>query len=322
MSLVGSRPLSFRDYQTFDRSGGAIPAMKTIFKNLVQRTAKNPIAYLFYSACGRGSHYLGRIYKYAKSVRQGSFGTSEQIKAQLSPDLTVANGPFKGLRYAAVRSSGSQLLPKLLGSYESELHPVLEELLRNRYNTIVDIGCAEGYYAIGLALRSSHAEVYAFDTNASARKLCAEMSRLNSVSCRVHIEKSCNEEALRSIPLGDRALIICDCEGYEGSMFNRRVAEFLVKHDVIIETHDFIDIELSIKMRDAFAKTHRIRSFKSVDDIEKAHTYHYSGLEHLSTIDRHLILREGRPAIMEWLVMTSKEKTSTQLQVDDRTAKV
>jgi hypothetical protein len=85
------------------------------------------------------------------------------------------------------------------------------------------------------------------------------------------------------------------------------MAEFLVMHDVIIETHDFIDIDLSTKMRDAFAKTHYIRTIKSVDDIEKAHTCHDRTLELYSIRDKYLILREARPAIMEWLVMTSKQ---------------
>jgi precorrin-6B methylase 2 len=184
------------------------------------------------------------------------------------------------------------------------LHPVLDELLRNGYNTVVDVGCAEGYYAVGFALRLPHAQVYAFDTDSNARQLCAEMARLNGVADRIHIGEFCNEEVLRSIPLGERALIMSDCEGYEGSLFNGQLAEFLFKHDVIIETHDFIDIELSVKMRDAFAKTHHVRSIKSVDDIEKAHTFNDPALESYSTWDKYRILRENRPAIMEWLVMT------------------
>ena len=45
---------------------------------------------------------------------------------------------------------GSVLIPKLLGSYEQELQPLLQRLAAQNYSEIVDIGCAEGYYAIGL----------------------------------------------------------------------------------------------------------------------------------------------------------------------------
>jgi precorrin-6B methylase 2 len=285
-----------------------ISDVKTVFINLVRYTASNPIAWIFYRGCLRLSNYLDRIYRFAQSVRsQGDAERLCKITAELFPDLTVRNGLFRGLKYPLSQSVGSELLPKLLGSYESELHPVLDEMLEQGYNTIVDIGCAEGYYAIGFALRLPHAEVYAFDTNPTAKQLCAEMGRLNGVGERLHIEDFCSEETLRSIPLGDRGLIISDCEGYEGLLFNRGLAEFLVKHDVIIETHDFIDIDLSAKMRNAFAKTHHIRSIKSVDDIEKAHTCHDRMLDPYSTRDKYLALTEKRPAIMEWLVMTSKK---------------
>src|SRR6516162_7464404 len=46
----------------------------------------------------------------------------------ISPDLTVRHGPFRGMKYTAEKSVGSVLVPKLLGSYERELHPLLERL--------------------------------------------------------------------------------------------------------------------------------------------------------------------------------------------------
>ena len=228
-----------------------------------------------------------------------------RIVRELFPTLTVANGPFKGLRYPAAESYGSMLLPKLLGSYESELHPVLEGMFANDYTAIVDIGAAEGYYAIGLGLQFPGASVYAFDTSSTARRMCAEMATLNSLGSRIHIGSFCDEQTLRSIPLGDRALIISDCEGYENSLFNLELAEFLINHDVIIEAHDFIDIDISSNMRRAFCKTHKVHSIKSTDDIEKAHMYQYAELSRYTTSDKRTILGERRPGVMEWLVMTA-----------------
>jgi len=282
--------------------------MKAIIKNFVLRTARNPLAWPLYKTCGHLSDFFGRFYGTAKYARERGALIME-IQTELFPDLTVINGPFKKLRYPSAQSVGSTLLPKLLGTYESELQPTLSRMLDNRYATVVDIGCAEGYYAIGAAMRLPNARVYAFDINPKARQLCAEMARLNCVSDRIHIEGSCTGESLRSIPLGERALIICDCEGYEGSLFTRQVAESLAKHDVIVETHDFIDIELSTKIRDAFAETHHVQSIKSLDDIEKAQICRDPALKHYNTRDKHLILMEERPAIMEWLVMTSKEES-------------
>jgi len=210
------------------------------------------------------------------------------------------------MQYPSAQSYGSALLPKLLGSYESELHPLLEGMLANEYTAIVDIGSAEGYYAVGLGLRFAHAGIYAFDINPHARKLCHDLAKLNGLDGRVHIGGFCDQAALRSIPLGRKALIVSDCEGYEGILFTREIAEHLARHDLIVETHDFIDIDISSRLRDVFSRTHHLRSIKSTDDIEKAHTYRYSQLENYDAKTKRLILGERRPAIMEWLVMTSR----------------
>src|SRR5579859_5362525 len=59
----------------------------------------------------------------------------------------VRSGPFAGMRYVDA-SIGSAYLPKLLGIYERELHPVIEEACASRPGLIVDLGAAEGYYAV------------------------------------------------------------------------------------------------------------------------------------------------------------------------------
>ncbi len=283
--------------------------LKEIGENVVTRTARSPIAWPLYKFCGRLSGALGRIHGIARFTRERCERdeTVRNLAQQIFPDLTVAGGPFRGMRYPSPQALGYALLPKLLGSYESELHPVLEGMLANDYSVIVDIGCAEGYYAVGLGLRIAGADIYAFDTEPRARKLCGEMARLNGLGGRIRIGGACDEAALRSIPLGGKALIISDCEGYEGVLFTNGTAELLARHDLIVETHDFIDIEISSKLRGIFASTHRVRSIKSIDDIEKAHTYHYSQLDKYDTRTRRLIVGERRPAIMEWLVMTPWE---------------
>ena len=244
--------------------------LKEMAKNVVARTASNPIASRLYDLCGRLADSLGRIYGHAHFTRElgERDETLRQLTGEIFPELRVAGGPFKGMQYPSAQSYGSALLPKLLGSYESELHPVLEEILRNDYGAIVDIGCAEGYYAVGLGLRFPRAEIYAFDTSPHARRLCGEVAKLNGLNGRVHIGGFCDEATLGSISLGSKALIISDCEGYEGLLFTREIVSALLgRHDVIVETHDFIDIEISFRLREVFSRTHQIRSIKSTDDI-------------------------------------------------------
>ncbi len=53
----------------------------------------------------------------------------QQLQDRLSHDLTVLHGPFVGMKYPGTEAAGSAFIPKLLGSYEKELHPLLERLL-------------------------------------------------------------------------------------------------------------------------------------------------------------------------------------------------
>ena len=65
----------------------------------------------------------------------------------------VQTGPFTGMHYIEEARS-SALLPKLLGTYEDESPiPTLEAFLAAAVPHRDRHGCAEGYYAVGLARR-------------------------------------------------------------------------------------------------------------------------------------------------------------------------
>jgi len=64
-------------------------------------------------------------------------------------EYRVLHGPYKGMLYTKHGSSIS--LNCLLGSYEMEVWPVIESLKSANYDLIVDVGCAEGYHACGMA---------------------------------------------------------------------------------------------------------------------------------------------------------------------------
>ena len=96
----------------------------------------------------------------------------------------VQAGPFRGMTFLK-ESTEAGLAPKLLGCYESELSDVIEKIVARGYRHIIDIGCADGYYAVGLALRLPNASVYAFDTNERAQANCKALAVLNGVADRV-----------------------------------------------------------------------------------------------------------------------------------------
>lgn len=219
------------------------------------------------------------------------------------PDYVVKHGVFKGMKYPNTDTAPYLLFPKLLGSYEAEIEPILKRICDEEYTEIVNIGCAEGYYAVGLALRIPSATVYAYDVNEKAIKFCKEMAKLNGVEDRLITGSFCDTEILKSIPFTKKGLIICDCEGCEKELFTDEIIHLFAKQDYLIELHDFIDITISSQIRERFEKTHTIEVIQSIDDIKKAQTYVYEELRNYDLETRKRLLGESRPAIMEWFYM-------------------
>ena len=170
---------------------------------------------------------------------------------------TVLHGPFEGMKYPFRAVSTRHAIPRLLGSYELELHPVLESLKRC-YRCAIDIGSAEGYYAVGLAMRL-RIPVFAFETDARERALSREMASLNRVDDLVLPSSYCDRLHLAALGAG-RSLILSDCEGYELELFNEEMAAKLRFSDLLIETHGPETVGV---LAGRFATTHQVSIFAS-----------------------------------------------------------
>lgn len=241
----------------------------------------------------------------AKSVNERDILARSAISA-LIPDMTVKNGPFSGMRFPTGRTSRHTYFPKIFGSYERETHEVIERICATPYDTIIDIGSADGYFAVGLAMRIPTATVHAFDPNTGAMNYLLQMAELNGVADRIQVGDFCDPAKLISLPKGNRALVFCDCEGYEKELFTTEVVEALKNHDVFVETHDLFDIEITPHLRNVFSDTHDLISITSIDDVQKAHLYNYQELSGFSLADKKLLLAERRQAAMEWFFFTPK----------------
>ena len=101
---------------------------------------------------------------------------------------TIQDGPFKGMTYVASTSEGG-IAPKLLGVYESVLHDVFADAPRRHYDAVLNVGCAEGYYAIGCARLLPNVDVLAWDIDPVARRKCLELARLNGVEARIDLRE-------------------------------------------------------------------------------------------------------------------------------------
>jgi hypothetical protein len=214
--------------------------------------------------------------------------------------LVVRSGPFKGMRYLP-ESKGSSLLPKLLGSYESVLHAALEELLGERYDNIINIGCAEGYYAVGLARLCGGTPVIAFDSDPQAQMLCAETARLNGVLEQVQIRGTCDPDSLSTI-IRHRTLIMCDCEGDERRLLDPALVPNLKNCDLVVELHPFLDPAIPDLIAGRFQNTHAATELS-----KQRNEVSLEELKAFRWFDRRLAVSEGRSGVApQWILLQSK----------------
>lgn len=159
-----------------------------------------------------------------------------ELLTRLSPGaLRVQSGPFAAMTYLP-QALGSGLLPKIAGTYEAELHPVLERAIGRRPRRLVNIGAAEGYYAVGLARRLPELAVYAFDLEPLALRRLPALAAANGVAGRVQFENRCTPARL-AVLAGPGCLVVCDCEGCEAALLDPRQAPALAAADLLVELH-------------------------------------------------------------------------------------
>ena len=211
----------------------------------------------------------------------------------------VISGPFAGMRLPDASSWGDgDLAPKLLGCYEEELHPAIERAIARQPARVINVGCAEGYYAIGLARRLPQAKVFAFDIDAKAQEVCRAAAAENGVAERVTVGGLCTPEILRNLA-GEpgRSLIFMDCEGGELTLLDAPTVTKLAASDVLVECHDFINRQITPTLLRLMGTNH------AVEPVAEGarNPGRFPLLKSLSSLDRWLVMCEFRPEQMSWL---------------------
>lgn len=211
----------------------------------------------------------------------------------------VQSGPFKGMLLS--RTQGwvdGAIGPQLLGCHEEELHASLEQeivRLESLDNPkIVNVGCAEGYYAIGLARRLPKATVWAIDNNDTSLEIAKQSARDNGVN----------------IVIGDTLdhvfaapdLIVMDCEGAEVGYLDCAKFPSLKAATIIVELHSSKEQETHAILYDRFDASHVVGYVREgARDPNK-----YEMLQPKSSAFRWAAICENRPVMMYWYVMRPK----------------
>lgn len=275
--------------------------------------------------------YMGAAKMFAQSVLPGSVRQHARsmyyayLKRRIHrPDLviptaqrlnyTIQAGPFAGLVFPPEVIEGNgygYFVPKLLGAYELEIQPFIQEICRRSYSQVINIGAADGYYAVGLAQHLPNAVILAYEYEAESRAACEQTARLNGVADRVKMRGLCEQQELidalrNSANSAEPALVVCDCEGGERELLDPEAIPGLANADLLVELHDVISPGITQTIASRFARTHRMEFVHSVDRDPDA----YPGLNGLSREDRAFLISEHRKGPMEWVFCTATNRNS------------
>lgn len=213
----------------------------------------------------------------------------------------IGHGPFAGMDYPVKSAEGARL-PRLLGIYESTLAPILETIIDRSPALVIDIGAAEGYYAVGMARRLPLATIWARDANAAALALCTTLAQANGVGERVQTGGPLSHGDL-DICAQQRSAIICDIEGAEDDLLDPVAAPGLRHADILVECHPMARPEgLIDRICDRFATSHTITQIdRGLDGATLPPV-----MDDWSDMDRLLVLWEWRAGPTPWLWMQAR----------------
>ncbi len=214
----------------------------------------------------------------------------------------VQGGPFAGLVYVDT-AVGSNYLHKLIGSYEAILHPTIEELRRESYDTIIDIGSAEGYYLAGLGRVFPSAKLVGFEIEEVGRDLTRQLHTKNALTNELVLEGEATAANVTPYISGT-TLLICDCEGAELDILDPVNQPAYTRVDTaIIELHDFIRPGIKAALMKRFAATHTITviPFKMADAEKFPYLAAITNPTH-----RYELCRERGWQEQEWLILRKK----------------
>jgi Ribosomal protein L11 methyltransferase (PrmA) len=212
----------------------------------------------------------------------------------------IQTGPFSGVRLD-VDALPVHVAPKFLGTYEDELHGCIEMAISRRPQLVLNVGCAEGYYAVGLATRLPDTIVYAFDADPKARRATVRNASLNGVAAQARVSGVVHARELETLLRLGRALVVMDCEGAEFELLDPKAAPSLARADIIVELHPHRCPAIEEKLTARFRSTHAVERIAQTSTQLKLTHARLPAIFHAS--DSHRAADERRTPDVSWLCL-------------------
>ena len=260
---------------------------------------------------------LDGIYYYFKNKNFRNYGIWNFIdnkKYKLGKKLAeyskekILFGPYSGTKFIFGSGwSNTDFGSKYLGTYERQIQKKIIYLKKKfNLNFFVDCGAAEGFHIISLLKKKIFKTAVAFEINKKSRDLLIKNAINNNVKKKISVFSEANFASLKKLKIKNfkKTLFLLDIEGAEFNLFDKNFCRYFSKSFFIIEDHNFII--LNKKKTNSFYKT--IKKFFKVEFVDDnfENPLNYKILDNLTEDEKYLILSEGRPLRMQWIILLPK----------------
>jgi hypothetical protein len=220
----------------------------------------------------------------------------------------VKYGPFKGLQLNRETWWGKlDLGSQCLGLYEKELLDFIATLPDDHFSHFIDIGAADGYYAIGMLVSQKISNCICFEQSEKGQQTILANWQRNNSPGNLKIIGEANEQSMASLLPQElqRSLVLIDIEGFEFDLLTPAFLAKLQSCTVIIEVHNWVDDFLA-KYTQLLRHAHLFFDIKMVERIDRV-TSHLPELRDMTDDNRLLFTSERRPCMMRFLQLTPKK---------------
>ena len=223
----------------------------------------------------------------------------------------VRYGPFTGMAINSAPWWGKlDLGSQCLGLYEKEILSYFDCLAEHAYSMFVDIGAADGYYAVGMLLAKKVDHAVCFEMSEKGRNAIRETWNQNQQPGTLEVFSEATPDSLcESLPSSlENALVLIDVEGAEFDLLTDAVLCLLSNSTVIVEIHNWVD-DFLVQYA---AMILRISKWFDIDIIEREHrdTFGFDELRDFTDDNRALLTSESRPCVMRFLKLSPKDEES------------
>ncbi len=222
----------------------------------------------------------------------------------------ILYGPYSGTKLLLSHGwSNVDFSPKYLGTYEYHIqNKIINLTKKKKFDYFIDLGAAEGYHIISLLKKKFFKQGLAFERSKKSREILEKNTQINKLNNRIRIYKDANLSSLKNALRNfnhRKLLFLVDIEGQEYDLFDKDFCKIFSKGTFIIEEHPF-NISNKRKIKNFNQNIKRYYNVEILKDTPK-NPFNFSILEKYSDDEKYLMMSEGRPESMKWLILQPKK---------------